>query len=55
MGFPVDSDGKESTAMQEPRIRSLGWEDSHLEANGHPLQYSYLENYMDRGACWAPP
>ena len=23
------------------------------EGNGNPLQYSYLENPMDRGACWA--
>ena len=23
------------------------------EGNGNPLQYSYLENSMDRGACWA--
>ena len=23
------------------------------EANGNPLQYSYLENPMDRGAWWA--
>ena len=23
------------------------------EGNGSPLQYSYLENPMDRGACWA--
>ena len=21
--------------------------------NGNPLQYSCLENFMDRGACWA--
>ena len=27
--------------------RSLG------VGNGNPLQYTYLENYMDRGACWA--
>ena len=27
--------------------RSLG------EGNGNPLQYSYLENPMDRGAWWA--
>ena len=27
--------------------RSLG------EGNGNPLQYSYLENSMDRGAWWA--
>ena len=23
------------------------------EGNGNPLQYSCLENLMDRGACWA--
>ena len=23
------------------------------EGNGYPLQYSCLENYMDRGAWWA--
>ena len=22
------------------------------EGNGNPLQYSCLENFMDRGACW---
>ena len=34
---------------QEMRVRSLGWEDSPGEGNGYPLQYSYLENSMDRG------
>ena len=24
------------------------------EGNGNPLQYSCLENFMDRGAWWAP-
>ena len=24
-----------------------------LEGNGDPIQYSYLENPMDRGAWWA--
>ena len=24
-----------------------------LEENGNPLQYSCLENFMDRGAWWA--
>ena len=23
------------------------------EGNGNPLQYSFLQNSMDRGACWA--
>ena len=27
MDFPGDSDGKESAAMQETQVRSLGWED----------------------------
>ena len=31
----------------------LGWEDSPGEGNGNPLQYSCLENPMDRGAWWA--
>ena len=35
---------------QETRVQSLGWEDSPEEGNGHPLQYSCLENPMDRGA-----
>ena len=26
---------------------------SPAEGNGNPLQYSCLENPMDRGACWA--
>ena len=40
-------------AMQETWVRSLGWEDSSRERNDSPLQYSYLENSMDRGAWWA--
>ena len=32
----------------------LGWEDRSLGGgNGNPLQYSLLENPMDRGAWWA--
>ena len=31
-------------------VPSLGWEDSPGEGNGNPLQYSCLENPMDRGA-----
>ena len=27
---------------------------SPAEGNGNPVQYSYLENSMDRGAGWAP-
>ena len=31
----------------------LGWEDSPGGGHGKPLQYSCLENPMDRGAWWA--
>ena len=38
---------KNLPAMQETQVQSLG------EGNGNPLQYSCLENPMDRGAWWA--
>ena len=31
----------------------LGWGRSPGEGPGNPLQYSYLENLMDRRAWWA--
>ena len=31
----------------------MGWEDSPGEGNGNPLQYSCLENSMDKGAWQA--
>ena len=40
-------------AIQETQVPSLGQEDSPGEGNGNPLQYSCLENSMDRGAWWA--
>ena len=52
LGFSDSSVGKESAcnagdlgSIPEPG-RSLG------EENGNPLQYSCLENSMDRGARW---
>ena len=30
-----------------------GWRRSLGVENGNPLQYSCLENFMDRGAWWA--
>ena len=39
--------------MQETWVWSLGREDSPGEGNGNPLQYSCLENPMDRGTWWA--
>ena len=29
-----------------------GWEDPPGVGSGNPLQYSFLENFMDRGAWW---
>ena len=40
-------------AMQETQVQSLGWEGSLREEVGNPLQYSCLENPMDRGAWQA--
>ena len=37
--------------MQKTWVRSLGQED--LLEDGNPLQYSCLENSMDRGSWWA--
>ena len=39
--------------MQEIRVQSLGQEDLLDEGIGNPLQYSCMENCMDRGARWA--
>ena len=51
LGFPCGSAGKESTC---DAVQSLGCKRSPGEGNGHPLQYSCLENPMDRGAWGAP-
>ena len=50
MGFPGGSDGKECAcnAGDPGSIPGLGR--SPGEGNGNPLQYSYLENSMNRGA-----
>ena len=44
---------KNLPAMQKIQVRSPGWEDPLEEGNGNPLQYSCLENSMDRGAWQA--
>ena len=44
LGFPGGSDGKES---------ACGAGEGNGEGNGYPLQYSCLENSVDRGAWWA--
>ena len=38
---------KNTPAMPETWVRSLGWEDTPGEGNGNPLQYSCLKNSME--------
>ena len=47
------SDGKKSACNAEDPGSIPGSGRSPGEGNGNPLQYSCLENSMDRGACWA--
>ena len=51
-GLPCGPDGKESA--HNPRDLGLipVWRRSPGEGNGYLLQYSCLENSMDRGAWW---
>ena len=52
MGFPGGASGKEPTCQcRRPKILRLG----RFPGGGHgnPLQYSCLENPMDRGTWWA--
>ena len=47
---------KNPPAMQEPQktwVQSLGWEDPPEEGMSNPLQCSYLQDPMDRGAWQA--
>ena len=43
---------KNPSAKWETQVLSLGQEDSPGGGNGNPLQYSCLENPMERGAWW---
>ena len=49
-GFPGGSDGKASACNAGDLGLIPGSGRSPGEGNGNPLQYSYLENSMDRGA-----
>ena len=40
---------KNMPAIQETKVQSLGWEDIPGEGNDYSVQYSCLENFMDRG------
>ena len=41
---------KNPPGTQETQVRSLGWEDPPGEGNSYSLQYSCLENPLNRGA-----
>ena len=49
MGFHSGSDGKESACSARDLCSIPGSRRSSGEGNGNPLQYSCLENSMDRG------
>ena len=53
LGFPGGSDGKESACTVGDVGSIPGSGRFPEEGNGYLLQYSGLENSMDRGAWWA--
>ena len=53
LGFAGGSDGKESAFNARDLGSILGLGRSPGEGNSYPLQYSCLENSMDRGDCQA--
>ena len=53
VGFPGGLDGKEPDCNAGDLGLVPGSGGSAGEGNGNPLQYSCLENSLDRGAWWA--
>ena len=51
--IPGGSDGKESACSPGNPSSILGSGRCPGGGNSNPLQYSYLENSIDRGAWWA--
>ena len=51
-GFPGGSEGEELACNAGDQDWIPGSGRSLAEGNGNPLQYSHLENSMDRGAWW---
>ena len=49
-GLPGGSDSKESACNARDPGSIPGWGRSPGGGNGYPLQYSYLENPMNKGA-----
>ena len=56
LGFPGDASGKDLPANARDITHMgliPGWERSPGGGHSNPLQYSCLENPMDRGVWWA--
>ena len=53
LGFPDGADGKESACNAGELGLIPESEIPPGEGNGNPVQYSCLENPIDRGASWA--
>ena len=53
VGLSDDLDGKESACNAGDTCSIPGWGRSPGGGNSNPLQYSCLENSMDRGSWWA--
>ena len=53
LGFPGGSEGKASAYNERDPDSIPGWGRSPGEGNGNPLQYSCLENPMDREVWYA--
>ena len=53
LGFPGGSDGKESSCNAGDASLIPGSGKSSGEENSTQLEYSCLENFMDRGSWWA--
>ena len=53
LGFPGGSEVKASACNAGDLGSTPGLRRSPGEGNGHPLQYSCLENPMDGGVWWA--
>ena len=52
-GLPGGSDGKESACNEKDSGPIPGSARSPGQGHGNPLQYSHLDNSMDRRALWA--
>jgi len=53
LNFPGGSDSKESVFnARKPGLIPV-WGTSSAEGNDKPLEYSFLENSMDRGGWWS--